>query len=96
MKQVDREPQIVRCVQVIPQDVMRLSPYIDWEKYNRENIIRALVDELDKNGLIEWSEYTPEDDPNQKRMVAELLVLTPKRSQASPEGSNLHSNVIEA
>ena len=95
MKQVDREPQIVRCVQVIPQDIMRLSPYIDWEKYNRENIIRALVDELDKNGLIEWSEYTPEDDPNQKRMIAELLVLTPKRSQTSPDGSNLHSNVIE-
>lgn len=92
MKQVDREPQIVKCVQCIRDEY---APWADWDKYTKEEIKRAIVEELEKNGFIEWEEWRDEYDPRLHYIGARLVILAKKPSQASPEGSKFDSNLID-
>lgn len=91
IEEPQREPQIVRCVQCINDEY---APWADWTKYTREEIKRAIVDELEKNGFIEWDEWRDENNPKMHYIGARLVILAKKPPEASPDASKFDSNVV--
>ena len=90
------EPTLVRCCQMVAMDKYTY-PAIDWEKYYKRDMMLSIVEELDRQGFIDWNVETVEENhmTMYKRFTAQLTVLPIRPPEDSPEGSNFDSNVVD-
>ena len=90
------ETTILKCCQLVAMDKYSY-PGIDWEKFYKRDMMYSIVEELDRQGYIDWKVEVTEEDKMTlfTRYTAQLNVIPLKPSQASQKGSNFDSNLID-